>query len=789
METGPDDLVETARSILAQQPNDALEAALAKWVDAGTGDAANDLGTAFIKLGRKDLAERAYEKALALAPDLYKPHNNLGNLLLERGDAAGAVDRLRRAAALAPDQPRVWLNLGNAILAAGLDPLEGAKAYERSLGLAPTWKAAHNLGAVLARMGQPAEAAAAFQRAVELDPGALGSWISLAEVLAACRRRKEAAAIFRDVAARVPPEPLVVANLLATLETNYFDEVGIEVAERWLDVWPEDETILLMYVFLLERCGLLERAEKRFLAGTETASSPAPLLHLARLRARQFRYEDEARLIARAEKRFPEHPAVLAQKARMLRHEQKLDEAIAVLEKLAAAPDCSIDVLEALGSTFLDVGDANGCYAVLKRAEAAATNKKLFSRTMLAFVSNAVDTLTADEVAAVHRGFLTAREAGLPRLEVPERSLDPERRLRIGYVSPDLRAHAVGMFFEPILMAHDRERFEVVCYSTTTLKLDETTRRIQSLDLTFHDVRNQSDFALAEQIVDDQIDVLVDLAGWTSEGRLSTFQMNAAPIRVTYLGYPNTTGLAEMQYRITDEWADPPSADRLFTETLVRLPRCAWAFDLVEAPPEVVPRRKDGPIVFGSFNNLQKTSATTLDLWARILDRVPGSRLLLKSKQLQHAKARQRILGELTSRGLDPARVELRERTSSRFTHLEAYGEIDIGLDPFPYNGTTTTCEALTMGVPVVSLRGQAPASRVGYSLLRAVGLADLCVETGDAYVETAVALAADRSRLDGLRRSLRSDLKRSELGDTVGLTRAIEQAYRQMWRTYVAGK
>lgn len=787
MNTGTDELAQACARVLAGRPDESLRAALERFLSEPTAEAANDLGTALIRLGEHEAAERAYEKALELRPDFYKPLNNLGNLLLERGEAAAAVDRLRRATALAPDQPRVWMNLGNALVTAGLDPHEAVSAYERSVELAPTWKALHNLGAVLARLGRADEAVKAFEKATALDPSALGTSISLAETLTACGRREEAAAVFRDVARRIPENPVVMANLLATLETNYYDDVGIEVAERALDKWPEDETILLMYVFLLERNSLLERAEDRLSTMAEGASTPAPLLHLARLRVRQFRYADEAAIIAQAEARFPDHPAVLAQKARLLRHEQKLDEAIATLEQLSASPDCSTDVLETLGATFLDVGDARGAFDVLRRAERAVSNKKLFSRAMLAFVSNAVDGLGAEEISEIHRGFLSAREAALPRLELPPRSLDPERRLRVGYVSPDFRAHSVGMFVEPILRAHDRDRVEVVCYSTTTLRLDETSARIQSLDLEWRDVKKLSDFAFAELVVADRIDVLVDLAGWTSEQRMQSFQMQPAPVRVTYLGYPNTTGLAEMQYRITDEWADPPSADRLFVEKLVRLPRCAWAFHLMDPPPPVATRPRDQPIVFGSFNNLQKTSATTLDLWGRILARAPGSRLLLKSKQLQYERARARILGELTRRGVDPERVELRERTSSRREHLDAYAEIDIGLDPFPYNGTTTTCEALTMGVPVVSLRGETPASRVGYSLLRGVGLADLCAEDGESYVEAAVALASNRSRLRELRRTLRSTMATSELGDTVGLTRAIEDAYRTMWRTFVA--
>ncbi|NUO47953.1 MAG: hypothetical protein HOV80_03760, partial [Polyangiaceae bacterium] len=299
----------------------------------------------------------------------------------------------------------------------------------------------------------------------------------------------------------------------------------------------------------------------------------------------------------------------------------------------------------------------------------------------------------------------------------------------------------------------------------------------------------RNDFELARQIVDDSIDVLVDLTGWTSEQRMQSFIMRPAPVLVTYLGYPNTTGLEEIDYRITDRRADPPGADALYAEKLFRLPRCAWGFGLTEKTPSIKDRSADAPIVFGSFNNLRKTTATTLDLWARVLARVPESRLLLKSKQLKHARAKARVMDELSSRGVDPSRVELRSMTLHRYDHLDAYGEMDIALDTFPYNGTTTTCEALYMGVPVVSLQGETPASRVGASLLQAVGLPDLSTTDGDAYVETAVRLSRDRQRVSELRATLRERLRASELGDQRGMARALEDAYRQMWSAWVGSQ
>ncbi len=787
MNTGSDDLSAMTRAALEKTPDASLEAALVRWREAPTGEAANDLGTALVKLGHKELAERAYRIALEENPQAYKPYNNLGNLLLERGNVDESVGYLRRAASLAPDQARVWLNLGNALAAQAEDAEAAVAAYERSISLVPTWKAHHNLGALKARLGLAEEAISSFERALSLDPKAIGTTISLAEMLVASGRRREADAMFRDVAKRLPRLPHVAASFLATLEVCYLDDVAADVAEEFLDEWPDDETLLLLYVFILERNGALARAEKRFLARADVSSGPGPLLHLARLRARQFRRADEAEFIRWAERRFPDHPAVLAQKARMLRYDQKLDEAIEVVERLVREPGCSSDAFEVLAGTMLDIGDARSAYEAMKEAERRALSAKHFSRSMLAYVSNAVSGLSAEEVAAEHRGFPSSKAAALGRLSLRLRSLDPDRRLRIGYVSPDFRAHSVGMFIEPILREHDRDRFDIHCYSTTTLAHDFVTERIRAMDLAFTDVKVDSDYALAERVVSDEIDILVDLAGWTSEQRMFAFQMCPAPIRISYLGYPNTTGVEEMQYRITDGWADPPGAERLYSEELIRLGRCAWAFAPVDPPEEVALRPASSPIVFGSFNNLLKVSEETIGLWARVLHAVEGSRLLLKSRQLMHRRARDRILNEFAAHGILPERIELRERTAARRSHLAAYGDVDIALDPFPYNGTTTTCEALLMGVPVVTLHGQTPASRVGHSLMRAIGLSELSCQTEDAYVAKAAELAHDPARVRALRLTLRDRLRASELGDVKDLTRALEGAFRATWARYVA--
>lgn len=374
----------------------------------------------------------------------------------------------------------------------------------------------------------------------------------------------------------------------------------------------------------------------------------------------------------------------------------------------------------------------------------------------------------------------------LPHPNEPE----PERPLRIGYLSPDFRSHSVASFFEPVLAAHDRSRLEVYCYSKTA-RPDGVTRRLASLADRWRDICRLADQSAADLIRQDRIDILVDLAGHTAGHGLGVMARKPAPVQATWLGYPNTTGLEAIDYRITDAAADPPGAtEHLHSEELVRLPRCFLCYQPPEDAPEVgeAPARGNGFVTFGSFNSLLKVTSQVLTAWAAILRRAPGSRLLLKSHPLAHARARERVLGTLAAGGAGPERVDLVGAAPGRAEHLALYGRLDLALDTFPYHGTTTTCEALWMGVPVVVVEGRTHAARVGVSLLSTLGLSDWVADSCEGYVELAARHASNLDALKGLRRSLRERMQKSALMDARGFTAQLEAAYRQMWRRWCAG-
>ena len=366
---------------------------------------------------------------------------------------------------------------------------------------------------------------------------------------------------------------------------------------------------------------------------------------------------------------------------------------------------------------------------------------------------------------------------------------EPERRLRIGYVSPDFREHPVAFFLEGFLGSHDHALVEVFCYACLP-RVDAVTGRLRQYAAHWRTIAGLSDERAAELIREDRIDILVDLAGHTAENRLPIFARQPAPVQVSYLGYCDTTGMKAMDYRLTDALADPPGAtEHLHTEQLVRLPDCAWCFrPLAEAPPvSDPPMHRAGHVTFGCFNALPKLTDATLALWSRILLAVPGSHLLLKNFGLREPSVQVRIRGVLENAGIAAERVELLGPARSIAEHLAAYARVDLALDTFPYHGTTTTCEALWMGVPVIALAGPVHASRVGVSLLTNVGLPELIANDADDYVRTAVQLAADTTHLAELRATLRGRMASSPLMDAPRFTRNVELAYREMWRKWCA--
>ncbi|HVT90506.1 MAG TPA: tetratricopeptide repeat protein [Tepidisphaeraceae bacterium] len=364
---------------------------------------------------------------------------------------------------------------------------------------------------------------------------------------------------------------------------------------------------------------------------------------------------------------------------------------------------------------------------------------------------------------------------------------DPNRKLRVGYVSADMRDHPVGHFLLPLLSHHDAERVEVYCYADMARGADGVTARLRKTAHQWRNIADLPDAQTAKIIRDDGIDVLVDLSGHTAGNRMLVFARKPAPVQVTYLGYPNTTGNEKIDYWLSDGFVDPASEDdSQFSEFMVRLPRSFACYARPAGTMKIgeLPALVNGYITFGSFNNLAKLNAGVIACWSDILAQVPQSKLLIVAKGLEEPAGADRMREAFARHGIESERLELMG-FQSRQNYFLVHNRVDIALDPFPVNGHTTTCNALWMGVPVISLAGTSHCSRLGASVLSNVNLQKFAASDVNQYKQIAISLAKDREQLKELRTNMRRTMLKSPLMNAKQLAGDIELAYRAMWRTW----
>jgi len=463
-----------------------------------------------------------------------------------------------------------------------------------------------------------------------------------------------------------------------------------------------------------------------------------------------------------------------------------LDQAIFVCRRAVELQPESADAHNRLANALVDKGEFAEAIASYRKALSLSPDFILAHHNLLLAMNYHPDTNAVDVLRESRRWNLQHAQALVKSISPHQNSPDPHRRLRIGYVSADFREHPVGRFILPVLASHDRSQFELFCYSESRVS-DQLTTTLKAHVDHWRSIAGESDELAAQLIRKDSIDILIDLAGHTPGNRLMLFAHKPAPIQITYLGYPATTGMTVMDYRLTDALADPPGiTDSFCSEKLIRLPSTAWCFRAPDDIPDVteLPCKSRGSITFGNFNSIFKLNDPLLALWAKVLNAVPNSRLLLKARGLEYPSLQQKIWWMMSEAGIEAERVDLRGRVSLA-AHLELYRDIDIALDSYPYHGTTTTCESLFMGVPVVTLAGQSHVSRVGVSLVSSVGLADLVAKSPQEYVDIAASLAHDIPQLTELHHSLRPGMKASPLMNETLFTSNLESAYRSAWHTW----
>lgn len=630
-----------------------------------------------------------------------------------------------------------------------------------------------------------------LEEAVRIDPRAPAPLVALgANAERRCDRIGAIAYFDKALAAEPNNAEAQVRRAIALTALRRFDEAETSLAVLVRDR-PEVATHWIAYGTVLSQRHKLGEAEAAYRRALE-ASPDLPEAYHGLATVMDAGRDREAVLATyeRALALSPKDPHVKANYATLLSRIGRMQEAEALFEAALAIDPKLAAACNNLGSLLTKTGDVERGVALEKQAAELDPDNPGYAANVL-FVSHYDSSIMPDRLAEAHFAWgrkQAALASSAPVFANPR--IADRRPLKIGYMSSDFRSHSVGYNFFPVLGAHDRAEFEVTLYSEVE-HVDPMTERIKSVAQHWRPTIGIEDGPVVEQIRADGIDILVDLAGHSGGNRLSVFARRAAPVQVTWLGYPDTTGLATMDYRLVDSITDPEGeADRLASETLVRLPNgFIVGIPIPGGPPVGVPPIfRNGHVTFGSFNNLAKVNRAVIALWARVLHAVPDARLLLKSSFNSDEWVHDRFRQAFAAAGIPAERLDFRARTPQHADHLALYGEVDIALDPFPYNGTMTTLEGLSMGVPLIAILGGSHMARVSASLLTRVGHPEWIAADLDDYVAKAAALAADRGKLAATRMRLREEYLASPLADAAGLTRSIEAAYREMWRTWCAG-
>lgn len=757
-------------------------------IDATSPTAWLHRGLAKGAMGNQASATHDLGKALALDPGCVQAAERLAIQAIERGTPEDAWEVLTRSLEVAPDASALRRLRAMASIRRGrlgdaeqdLDRLVVDRPADPIvLALLTQLRGAQ---------GRTREAIGSARKALALDDRSPEAFQNLVTALVATGQSDDAEEALRLVegvdAGLLSAAARARLRSLAELELGRVDEAADRM-RRWVAEHPEDAEAWGALAAALRTCGRTPEAinaARRAFKLVPTSVSGAVELGRALMAAGDAEaaieaFEQARRLGGCSVSVSLDLVAVLQQRGWLTR---AIEVAEGAMGRGALVPEVGL----ALTSLLHEAG---------RHREAVELGERSFADQVVAaglpsihlFGLNYPSDLDEAWVKDAH--VRLAARVGAGRRLATRSDRDEEKVLRIGVLSGDLKTHSVAWFLRPLLSGLDRDRLTVVAYSNTR-STDAMTDSLRRETQEWREITGQSDERAADVIRGDRIDVLIDLSGHTAHHRLGVFRRSPAPVAISWLGYPNTTGLPEIGWRLVDGVTDPPGAERFATEALLRIDPPFLCFDR-DAVAVEAPRRPPRPLTFGSFNNTAKLSEQCLWLWSRVLAEVPGSRLLLKARPFEDEAFRRFTRERLARLGVAESRVELRGFSRHVADHHLAYADVDVALDAFPYHGTTTTCESLWNGVPVVSRIGKVHRARVGKTLLQAVGLPDLACEDDDAFVAVASSLAADAERREFLRLRLRDQMRESPLCDAPGFARRFETGVRHAWRSWCRGE
>lgn len=678
------------------------------------------------------------------------------DLAFEHQRAGRTLDAMRvchEILAQVPDQPDAIDLLGVLTFTQGQADVS-LELLRKAISLNPVNPSFHNnLGGVLHSLGRLDEAAACYREAIVLAPDFATAYANLATVLKHQNRLDEAIASCNK-AIDLKPDHVNAHNILGTVlaSQHRFDE-AIACYKAALSFQPEHANVNLNLGAAFASVGRFDEALARYKKALSIKPDSAEAhFNLAQLLMRCGKLEAAADYFRQALALKPNLAAAHNNLATLMKKEGRLDETLAGFQRaLALEPD-----------------------------------NPLFHSNLLLYAQYSPD-LSPPGLFAEHLRFAQRFEWPLiPTWRPHTNSRDPERPLRVGYVSGDYFDHAVAFFIEPVLASHDKSQVETFCYYNND-RHEAMTNRIMALADHWLPCQELSDDQLAERIRADGIDILVDLSGHTGKNRLLVFARKPAPVQATWIGYPGTTGLVAMDYRITDAYMDPPGLTECYhSEQLIRLPGSGAAYRPAQGCPSVneLPATTEGVFTFASLNNLAKVNPSVIALWGRLLTALPKARLMIGNAS--EPSVRRRLLEAFGKVGIAEERLWLQPRMPL-LDYFALYHRIDLALDPFPYNGGTTTNDSLWMGVPVITLAGENMVSRCGVTLLSRVGLTDFIVRSEEEYLQRALQFAQDLPELNRIRQSLRGRMDEGSSNGAESITRHLEDAYRDMWRKWCA--
>ncbi len=651
----------------------------------------------------------------------------------------------------------------------------------------PSHAAANNLAGFIAlQKGQSEDAEARFLVAAEAEPQNAIYRDNIA-IARGMRQQRTHTEPLRAALAANPKQPELWRKLAQTQAAAHRIDAAISALYEGLSHCPEHPDLLHALGNYLHYAGRLAEAATHYSHCVRVAPQRVdPQVDLSLVYLRLLNADLAESTAHGAVACAPDSARAAVNLASVLYQRNRFDEALEHLERgRALAPD-DARTYNQLGMIYAALGDIAKALEIYRHS--ARLNPDYHTaRTNLMLTLLYSDSTTGQAIYREARAY--GKRFLADGTVTHTNTRDPERRLRIGFVSGDFRRHVVGLFLLPLFEHRDRAQSEYFCYSLVDA-LDTLTQMLAAHADQWIDIRALDDAQLAARIRADAIDILIDLSGHTSDNRLQMFARRPAPVQATWLGFPGTTGAPGIEYRLTDDVLDPPGSEPESTETPVRL---ATGFFCYQPLPEwggllqvdSLPAARNGHVTFGAFNNLAKISPTCIDSWADIMRHMSDSILVSRAKPFALPAERERFAQRFAQHGIDPVRIRPLAYLPDPARHLEVYHDIDIHLDSYPYTGGTTTCDALWMGVPVVTLSGDRPSARLGATVLERVGLKELIAMNRDEYVRIAIALARDQSRLTQLRQGMRTRITASPLQNAAAFAREFDRACRIMWRQW----